>query len=171
MDARLQKKSNGILLVLILVLFFSCSKDEEFNSPLVGNWNGISYTTSAPVDENMDGTAHTDLKQEMECVSIKASFTSRGNFTITSAEDTYDIDIINGEVILTHTGCSSYEENGTWSLNESNTLLYLEFEIPGNPETTLVEVQIELSENHLVMKNLDYSEDGSITYTVEFERS
>lgn len=154
-----------------LLVLAACSKD-EINSPLVGKWEGISFTASAPVDENMDGIAHTDLTEEMECAMMNASFSSSGSFTITSAEDTYDIDIVDGEVVLTHTGCSNVEEKGTWDINETNTMLYLEFKVAGNPESTIVEINIELSDNQLIMKDLFYSENDEelITYTVIFSK-
>ena len=50
-------------------------------------------------------------------------------------------------------------------------MLYLEFKIPGNPEPVFVDVQIELAENQLVMKDLLYSDDEKlITYSVIFSR-
>ena len=158
-------------LFVALLILAACSKD-ELDSPLVGKWEGISFIASAPVDENMDGIAHTDLTEEMECAMMNASFSGGGSFTITSAEDTYDIDIVDGEVVLTHTGCSDVQEKGSWITNEINTLLYLEFKVPGNPESTLVEVEIELTDDQLIMKNLFYSENDEeiITYTVVFAR-
>jgi len=154
---------------VILLLIFSCSKD-EINSPLNGKWRGISYIASEPVDENMDGEAHADLSEEIDCVLIEAEFTSRGHFSLTSSDATYDVQIINGEVVLVPKGCTSTSENGSWTLNETSTVLYLEFDIPGKDEPYLMEVQIDLSEQHLVMKDLPYKDDGSITYTVEFEK-
>jgi hypothetical protein len=101
---------------------------------------------------------------------MKASFTARGNFTITSSEATYNIDIIDGELLLTPTGCTTTNEIGKWSLNDASSVLYLEFDISGKDDPTSVEVQIELSDQKLVLKNLPFSKDGSITYTVEFKR-
>lgn len=171
MKTHLSLKDFRLPLLGFILIMAACSKD-ELNSPLVGKWEGVSFTTSQPVDENMDGTAHTDLTEEMECVKLEASFSASGNFTISSAEDTYDIDIVNGEVILTHTGCSNFEENGSWNVNETNTELYLEFKVAGNPEVTFVDVRIELSENQLIMKDLFYNEidEEIITYTVIFAR-
>ena len=62
------------------------------------------------------------------------------------------------KLFLAHTGCSDVQEKGSWSINEINTLLYLEFKVPGNPESTLVEVEIELTNDQLIMKDLFYSE-------------
>lgn len=169
MDVSFLKKVVRLLLFSMLVILASCSKDES-ETPLIGEWEGFSFITSEPVDENMDGTAHSDLFEEMDCVSIKASFTARGNFTVTSFEATYDIEVVDGEVILTPTGCSPVDETGKWNLNDIETILYLEFDVPGKDEPTLVDVQIELSEQILVMKGLPFSDDGSITYTVEFKR-
>ena len=170
MKKRLSYRLLRYPIMATLLIIAACSKD-EISSPLVGKWEGISFTTSAPVDENKDGIAHTNLKEEMECVSMEAGFSSGGNFTITSTEDTYDIEIVNSEVVLTFKGCSDAEENGRWSLNENNTMLYLEFKIPGNPEPVFVDVQIELAENQLVMKDLLYSDDEKlITYSVIFSR-
>ncbi|WP_340111894.1 hypothetical protein [Maribellus mangrovi] len=169
MDVSILKKVLRLLLFSTLVILVSCSK-EESETLLVGDWEALSFITSEPVDENMDGTAHSDLSEEMDCVSMEASYTARGNFTITSYEATYDIEIVNGEVILTPTGCSPINETGKWSLNDAETILYLEFDVPGKDEPTLVDVQIELSEQILVMKGLPFSDDGSITYTVELKR-
>ena len=154
---------------LILLFIFACSKN-EVNSPLNGKWRGVSYIASEPVDENMDGEANADLSQEIDCVSIEAEFTSHGHFSLTSSDATYDVQIIDGKAVLVPTGCTSTSENGNWTLDETSTVLYLEFNIPGKDEPYLMEVQIELSEQQLVMKDLPYKDDGSITYTVEFEK-
>ncbi len=157
------------ILAAFLLLAIACSKD-EINSPLVGTWKGVSYTASEAVDENMDGESHADLTEEMDCVSMEAEFSSSGQFSITSSDATYDVQVINGEVVLIPTGCDSTTETGSWSMNETSSVLYLEFEISGKDEAFLVEIQIELSEQRLVMKNLPFSDDGKITYTVEFAR-
>ena len=158
-----------VFVLFLIALIFGCN-DNEIDSPIVGNWVGVNFTASEPVDENGDGTAHTDLKQELDCVSMEASFSGKGNFTITSADATYDIQIVDGEVILIPTGCNSIEETGKWSLNANDTVLLLEFKIPGKDEPTIVEVQIELSAQSLFMKDLLFNDDGSITYSVEFEK-
>jgi len=152
-----------------LLFFFACSKD-EINSPLTGEWMAVSFTTSEPVDENQDGVAHTDLKQENDCVSIEADFTTHGRFSIISSDAAYKIEIVDGKVVLIPDGCTSTTETGHWSLHEDSTLLFLEFDIPGKDEPTLVEVKIELTEQRMVMKELPYSEDPLITYSVEFRK-
>lgn len=161
------KNFTRLLLFIILAFLAGCSKDSE--EPLVGNWTAVSFTTSLPVDENDDGTAHTDLYDEIECVSMEASFTERGNFSIVSTDQTYEVQIVNGEVKLIPTGCGSYTEKGRWTLNAASDLLSLEFVIDGNPETTVVDVPVELSTDRLLMKELLFSEDSvRITYSVEF---
>lgn len=169
MYAPFLKKAIRLLLFSFFVITVSCSK-EESETPLTGDWEAISFTTSEPVDENGDGTSHTDLYEEMECVMMEASFTPRGNFTTTSFDATYDIDIVDGEVILTPTGCTPIDENGKWSLNDNETTLFLEFNVPGKDDPTLVEVQVEISAQRLVLKDLWFSDDGSITYRVEFRK-
>ncbi|WP_167611377.1 DUF5004 domain-containing protein [Maribellus sediminis] len=169
MDAPFLKKAIRLLLFSVFVITASCSK-EESETPLAGDWEAISFTTSEPVDENGDGTSHTDLFEEMDCVMMEASFTSRGNFTTTSFDATYDIDIVDGEVILTPTGCTPIDENGKWSLNDTETTLFLEFNVPGKDDPTLVQVQVEISAQRLVLKDLWFSDDGSITYRVEFRK-
>ena len=169
MDASILKNPIRLLLFFALVLLAACS-DDELSSPIVGNWEGISFTASMPVDENGDGTAHINLKEEMDCVAMEAGFTARGNFSITSYEATYDIDIVDGEVILTPSGCSSIDESGHWTLNDASTILYLEFIVAGKDEAALVEVSVDLSDQQLIMKDLPFGDDGSITYTVEFKR-
>lgn len=169
MNAKILRNSTRLLLFATLVILAACSK-EEAETPLVGDWEGISFTTSEAVDENSDGTSHTDLYEEMDCVSMTASFTARGNFTFTSTDATYDIDIINGEVVLTPTGCTPIDETGKWSLNDAETILYLEFSVPGKDDPTIIEVQIELSDQKLILKDLWFADDGSITYAVEFKR-
>lgn len=153
----------------VLLFFFACSKD-EINSPLTGEWTAVSFTTSEPVDENQDGVAHTDLKQENACVSMEADFTTHGRFSITSGDAAYKVEIVDGKVVLIPDGCTSTTETGHWSLNENSALLFLEFDIPGKEEPTLVEVKIELTEKRLVMKELLYSENPLITYSVEFRK-
>lgn len=157
------------LFAMVLLLVFACSKD-EFDSPLTGEWEGVSFIASEPVDENGDGEAHTDLLQEIECVSMKAEFTSHGRFSIISTDASYDVQIVNGEVVLIPNGCTGTTETGHWTLNDNSTVLSLEFDIPGKDEPTLVEINIELSATRLVMKDLLFSEDPLITYSVEFEK-
>jgi len=157
-------------ILFLLTGIISCSKDSD-NSLLTGKWVGVSFTTSVPVDENNDGTANTDLSLEMDCLSMEAEFTSRGNFSITSTDVTYEIEIVNGEVVLVPTGCGSYTETGNWNLDAASTLLSLEFEVAGNPQTTTVDVQVDFTDNTLIMKDLLYSEDSvRITYAVEFRK-
>lgn len=147
-----------------------CSKNSD-DTLLPGKWVGVSFTTSAPVDENLDGTANTDLTLEMDCLSMEAEFTPRGNFSITSTDVTYEVEIVNGEVVLVPTGCGSYTETGKWTLDAASTLLSLAFEVAGNPQTTTVDVQIDLSDDALIMKDLLYSQDSvKITYAVEFRK-
>lgn len=159
-----------MVFALALALLLGCS-DDTIDSLLVGNWEGISFTTSVPVDENNDGEKNTDLKQEMDCISMEAEFTAAGRFSLVSTDATYDIEIVNGEVVLVPTGCTNITETGHWTLNSRSTLLQLGFSIPGKDEPTLVDVPIELTENRLVMKDLFFSDDeGLVTFTVEFRR-
>ncbi len=158
-----------IVFAVILFLFFACSKDEN-DSPLVGKWNAVSFMASEAVDENGDGETNIDLSEEIDCVAMEASFTAAGRFSIISSDATYDVQIVDGKVVLVPTGCSSTTETGHWTTNESSTILYLEFDIAGKEDPYLMEIQIEVSNDWLVLKDLSYSDDGSITYTVEFEK-
>ena len=159
-----------VIISLALLVLLGCSKD-KIDSVINGKWEAVSFTTSAPVDENMDGIKNTDLKKEMDCVTMKANFSSNGDFTLESTDVTYDITYVDGEVVLNPTGCGVQTEKGTWSVNESTTVLFLEFKVDGRDETTPVNVSIELSENRLVLKDLFYKEDlETITYTIEFKR-
>lgn len=165
-----QLKSLPKILLIALITLAGCVK-EDINSPLVGEWTGISFTTSVPVDVNQDGVANTDLMQEMNCVSMEAKFTGSGNFSIISTDETYDISFVDGKVVLTPTGCGSYTEIGNWSLNDASTQLSLEFTIAGKDEPTIVDVQIDLTDQILVMKDLFYDDDSLlITYSVEFRK-
>ena len=157
---------------ILLIIAVGCSED-KFDSPINGKWEAISFMISIPVDVNLDGTKNTDLKKEMDCVSMEANFSSSGKFTLESTSTTYDITVVNGEVVLTPSGCSVQKENGTWSIDESLTHLFLEFIVEGNPENTLLTIEIELLGDQLVMKDLYYDELDSetITYTVEFKRA
>ncbi len=168
MNMKLRKAALYILLIIV----FGCSKD-KIDSPINGKWEAISFTTSIPVDVNLDGTKNTDLKKEMSCVSMKANFSSRGNFTFESTSVTYDISVVNGEVILKPSGCGVQNENGTWKTDESLTQLFLEFIVEGNPEKTPLTVAIELSGDRLVMKDLYYKEVNSetVTYSIEFKKA
>lgn len=167
----MKKHFKRAIVYLLFLLIFGCSRD-EIDSPINGKWEAISFTTSVPVDANMDGVKNTDLKKEMGCVSMEADFFSNGKFTLETTSVTYDISVVNGEVALKPSGCSSQKENGTWSTDDLYTQLFLEFIIAGKDETTPLTVEIELSENRLVMKDLFYKEiDGEIvTYTIVFER-
>jgi hypothetical protein len=159
-----------VIISLALLVLLGCSKD-KIDSYINGQWEAVSFTTSEPVDENMDGVKNTDLKLEMDCVTMNANFSSDGNFTLESTDVTYDITYVDGKVVLKPTGCGVQTEKGTWSVNESTTVLFLEFKVEGKDETTAVDVNIELSENRLVLKDLFYKEDTeTITYTIEFKR-
>jgi len=153
----------------ILLFLFACSKDED-DSPLVGKWDAVSFMASEAVDENGDGVTNIDLSEEIDCVAMEASFTAAGRFSIISSDATYDVQIVDGKVILVPTGCASTTETGHWTLNENSTILSLEFDIAGKEESYQMEIQIDLSNDWLVLKDLPYSDDGSITYTVEFQK-
>ncbi len=168
----MRKHIKSVVIYCLLLLMISCSKD-KIDSPITGKWEAISFTTSIPVDANMDGTKNTDLKKEMGCVSMDANFSSSGKFTLESTSVTYDISVVNGEVVLKPSGCGVQKENGTWSIDESSTQLFLEFVVAGKDETTPLTVEIELSQDRLVMKDLYYKEVDleTVTYTIEFKRA
>ncbi len=160
------------ILMLLTVFVIGCSKDKT-ESELTGNWEAVKFTTSIPVDENLDGIKNTDLKQEMDCVSMKANFSSNRKFTLESTDITYDITIVDGKVVLTPKGCGVQNENGTWAINDASTILMLDFIVAGKEETSSLDIAIELSKNKLILKDLFFKEEDSatITYTVEFQRS
>jgi len=159
-----------IAFFMVLVFFTGCSKD-KIDSLITGKWEAVNFTTSVPVDENGDGIENTDLTKEMSCVSMHANFSSNGKFTLESTNVTYDITYVDGKVVLKPSGCGVQTEKGTWNMNETSTMLFLEFIIDGKDEPEPVDINIELSENRLVLKDLFYEEtEETITYTIEFER-
>lgn len=155
------------LVLAALGFLVACSDQNDLL--LVGEWEGTRFTTSVPVDENLDGVKNTDLKLEMSCISMEAVFSSAGKFILHSTDPTYDVQVVNGQVVLTPTGCNLLTETGRWRLNEETLQLHLDFDAQGNNNRAALDVEIELSETLLVLKNLFYSdEDELITFSVEF---
>jgi hypothetical protein len=159
-----------LLLLFIVFLITSCSKD-EINSPLVGKWKGIEFTASVAVDENGDGVKNTDLKKELDCISMDLDFGGGGSVKIATTQVIYDVTVENGEVIITPKGCGEDIKRGTWEVNEAHTLLQFEFVFDASQEPDRVTVQMELTGNRLVLRNLIYADvEPPVFYTVELEK-
>ncbi|MEN8118286.1 MAG: hypothetical protein ABFS16_14970 [Bacteroidota bacterium] len=156
--------------IFILIVLISCSENES-DSPIVGSWEAISFVTSKPVDENEDGIKNTDLKKELDCIAMDIDFNAKGDINIETTQVKYDISVENGEVIVKPSGCGVENKNGTWDINKLNTKIYLEFIFDESQEPDRVTIDIELTEQQLVLKDMIYEEgDFPITYTVEFKR-
>ena len=112
-----------LLTITLLVITVSCSSDDdssgggevEGGGSLVGEWDLIEYTLGAPQDINFDGVESTDVLEEVPCFDASIIFMSNGNFTSSTDEFDFDIDIINEEATIT---CADPELNsGTWELD------------------------------------------------------
>lgn len=161
------KKAIFLILIIIAV---SCSKD-EIDSPLVGRWEAISFITSEPVDENMDGIKNSDLAKELDCIAMTIDFSASGKISIETNEVTYEITTVDGEVVVLPNGCGPITEHGTFSLNDASTKLFVDFIVEGSNETTPVTIDISLSDNQLILHDLIYEENpNTITYTVELKK-
>lgn len=159
-----------ILFFILLIIAVSCSKD-EIDTPIVGRWEAISFITSEPVDENLDGNKNTDLSKELDCIAMTINFSASGKISIETNEVTYEITTVDGEVVVVPNGCSPITENGTFSLNDASTKLFIDFVVEGTNETTPVTIDISLSDNQLTLKDLIYEENpNTITYTVELKK-
>lgn len=158
----------------VLVFFsilLSCSKEEVSNDPLVGTWEATSFITSVPVDENGDGVKNTDLMEEVGCISMRCGFGINGSVSIESSHMTYEIDIVDGKVVMTPKGCEASTERGTWTVNDAYTQLAIDFVLDGSGALNSVSIDITLTESQLIMKDMVYEEgEEPVLYTIEFKR-
>jgi hypothetical protein len=160
-----------VLFFVLLAIAFSCSKD-EIDSPLVGHWEATSFTASEPIDDNGDGIKNTDLIKELECISMAIDFSSKGKVSIETTEVTYDFTSVDGNLVLTPKGCGPLTEKGTWNNNDASTQLFIDFIVEGSTETTSLTIDISVTENRLVLKDLIFEESPKrITYTVELKKT
>lgn len=141
------------------------------DSLIVGKWEATDFFTSVPVDENKDEIKNTNLKEEVECIAMEINFRSNGALSIESTNMTYDISFENGEVILKPKGCEGEIQNGKWSINENSTLLFIEFNSSTNENPDVSNIDIELTNKQLILKDMVYEEgENPITYSIKFKR-
>ncbi|MEM7381839.1 MAG: hypothetical protein AAF361_11665 [Bacteroidota bacterium] len=116
------------MLGLMSMAFFSCSSDDDTSEPggnlseLVGNWELIELNVSPAQDVNEDGTASTNLTEELDCISGTLSFNS---------DNTWDLDL-DGINVVSITGglfdisCAAFRTStsGTWQSSGSQVTLF-----------------------------------------------
>ncbi|WP_299768729.1 DUF5004 domain-containing protein [uncultured Dokdonia sp.] len=108
------------LSITLLAFTVSCSSDDDSSNSggeenLVGGWDLVAYTLDQPQDINFDGTESTDVLAQVPCFDASITFMSNGNFSSSTDEIDFDIDIVNEEAVIT---CIDPVLNsGTWELN------------------------------------------------------
>ncbi|NER10661.1 hypothetical protein SAMN06265375_102361 [Muriicola jejuensis] len=137
-------KLNSIILLTVLsVLGWSCSKDSDNSEPelsqdqleaISGLYNLSEYIVNPPQDLNRDDVYSADLMEELDCLS--STIILREDFTYSKYYEQLDITFITNDQYAI--SCGVYiTENGTWDL---------------------INEQLQLSEE----PDWEYSLDGSV---------
>lgn len=115
----------SILSFLILsVLFISCSSDDSSDSsedisPVVGVWNLTGVNINIAQDPNEDGTASTNMVDELPCLTGIININANGTWTATIT--TLNISTVTGDFYVVR--CSdilSYSGNYIFTNNQLN---------------------------------------------------
>lgn len=76
-------------LLFASMLIVSCSSDDgdasDDGASIVGVWDAIEFNTAIGLDLNDDGTASSNLLDELDCFEVSSTFTEEGTFTSTSS--------------------------------------------------------------------------------------
>ncbi|MDC8002100.1 lipocalin family protein [Aequorivita todarodis] len=103
--------------LLIAILFASCSSDDDNNDPpqatIVGAWTLTEANVEIPMDLNGDGTADRNFMNEVPCFVGTVAFTGNGTFSQTFS--TLEEVVVNGQTTYTCNGTTA--TTGTYTLN------------------------------------------------------
>lgn len=134
------------LLVCSVLLLFSCSNDDGEqgidppNFDVIGLWDLVEVNVNPAQDINMDGTASTNLMDEMDCIS--GTLLIDGDLVWTYEQTDIAVSLItNDQYVIT---ClESVTATGTWFSDE------VEATFDGNSVLTALQIDGELLVNQL----------------------
>jgi len=101
--------------------FVSCSSDDDAPvdpiSPLAGTWKLTSASGTLPVDLDMDGTASTNLLEELACFEDTIVVSNDNTYTQEITE--IDVEVIPGFPPVVNASCTgvTLNETGMWDLD------------------------------------------------------
>jgi len=116
-------KTNFFLFAISFALFFtSCSSDDDNGGDpttvsLVGTWKLTSASGALPVDLNMDGTASTNLLEELSCFEDTIEVSDDNTYSQNVTE--IDVSITPGVPPVVTADCTGtiLDETGAWMLD------------------------------------------------------
>ena len=111
---------NTFLLACLLAFFmlFACSDDESSpREQFIGVWLLTGINLETPMDINQDGTASSDLLQEISCIETTLEILEDNTWTLVTREPR----VHEGRFIDDCTDLLTAD--GDWSLNERGNLL------------------------------------------------
>ena len=118
------------LSLIALVLLISCSSDDgdggnDMKDAIVGTWNMVELNVSPDQDIDGDGTANSNILEELNCVS--GTLTFRNDNTWSLALEGVNITSITGG--LFDIRCSNFTStsNGTWQIQNNQLTLFQGF--------------------------------------------
>ncbi|MEM9868567.1 MAG: hypothetical protein AAF765_12810 [Bacteroidota bacterium] len=116
------KEKSFFLSILFMLLFQSCSLDDGVetidppNFEVIGLWDLVEVNVNPPQDLDMDGTASTNLMDEMECIT--GSLLIDGNLIWTFEQSVINVTAITGD-LFSATCNGTVSGTGNWFSDEN----------------------------------------------------
>ena len=94
-------KKLNLLILTILILFASCSKDDINNEYLIGSWKLTAINLTTPLDTNNDGFTSLNIVEENPIIDASLVFANEVNGNIYyNSTVSFNTRIENGNLIF-----------------------------------------------------------------------
>ncbi len=147
-------KTKFFLFALSFTLFFtSCSSDDDTSDnpddvSLVGTWRLTSASGAFPVDLDMNGSASTNILEELPCFKDVITVNADNTYSQDVTEIIVDIDItVQPPVITADCTDAMLTQTGTWTLEEDQLTFTPAGMDPKTVTITLTETTLSFTDN------------------------
>lgn len=112
-------KHSLFTLIALGAILFACSDGDKVN-PFLGTWQLTEFTLGSALDNNRDGTASTNLVEELPCFSSVLSLNEDSTWMSNSIGILIGTDLEG--VVVSFACLAPTEATGTWTQPSKNTL-------------------------------------------------
>lgn len=122
---------SGLFLLFISVILFSCASDDDSGdtnepAPVIGVWDLVELNISPAQDVDLDGTASTNLLDELSCISGTLTIDALGTWSLTL--DGVTITSITGGLFNILCNPAQAFNSGTWAYQNNQLTLFQGFD-------------------------------------------
>ena len=115
------------ILLAVSVLFISCNSDDDSGdtnepAPVIGVWDLVELNVSPAQDVDLDGTANSNLLDELNCVSGILTINDVGTWSLTL--DGVTVTSITGGLFSITCNPSQSFNSGTWAFQNNRLTLF-----------------------------------------------